>query len=636
MARVKKRKLSKKEEKAAHKADGFAIERENNLNLSERAKPVEKAKKIVSIPEIVSVKDLADRAGLAVTQVISALIKNGVLASINQTIDFETAAIVGDDLNLEIVHEKEGANRPVQQKEVHTTTNEADLEIRPPVVTVMGHVDHGKTTLLDKIRSAKVAEGESGGITQHISAYQVNLASTKNPDIKSRTITFLDTPGHAAFSRMREHGTTITDIVVLIVAADDGVMPQTAEVIEKAKSNNVPIIVAINKVDLPDADVMKVKQQLTEYELVPEEWGGKTVIVEISAKTGAGVDDLLEMILLQADLLEFKANPKDKAVGVIIESHMEVGRGAVALALVENGTIHQGEAVAIGRSYGRVRILENQSGKKIVSAGPSSPVRIAGLKSLPGFGDRLLAFDNEKEAKDAAMKDQRLHSTLHVATAKRVAGENGDEDKIELVQLNLVIKSDVVGSLEAIKKLISEIKSKEVSVQIISEGVGPISESDITLAIATGAEVIGFRVPVLMAARKIADKDKISLKTFDVIYELVDDIKATLSAALPPLIIEEELGRAKVLAIFRDDKKGVVVGGRIEDGRISSRDSVKILQDGNMKYSAKLSSLRQEKNEVKDCSVGTECGFGLPAGANVAVGDTLVAYKTIEKERTVE
>lgn len=631
MAKVLKRKLSKKEQKAAIKTADFREEKNVIENVTV------KAKKEVCIPPVVTVKDFAEIAGLPVTQVITVLMKSGVLATLNETIDFETAEIIGDDLGISVVPEEICGKLLSTKKEKKTETSK-NLVTRPPVVTIMGHVDHGKTTLLDNIRTAHVAAGESGGITQHISAYQVTLDKTKNKNIKNRTITFIDTPGHAAFSAMREHGTAITDIVVLIVAAEDGVMPQTIEVIEDAKMNNVPIIVAINKVDLPDSDIMKVKQQLSEHELVPEEWGGKTTMVEISAKTGEGVDDLLEIILLQTDLMDLKADPAEKAVGVVIESHIHKGAGAMALVLVENGTLRKGDPIAIGQSFGRVRILEDFAGRAIESAGPSFPARVAGLKSVPNFGNRLIAFDSEKEARENATKSERLAPTIRIATAKRISDNEKYENSSEeyLREYKVVLKADVNGSLEAIKKLFSEIKSEEISLTLISEGVGPISESDVTLAKAIRATVIGFRVKALGAAKKIADKEEVQIKTFDVIYELVDYVKNELSLLMKPEIIEEELGRGEILAIFRDDRKGFVAGGRVESGKISNGNEIKILQNNNEKYRAKILSLRKEKNEAREVESGTECGFSLPAGANIAVGDTFVAFKTIQKARTIQ
>ena len=630
MARPPKRKLSKKEQKAATKE---AIFNEANGISEAREEKVEVKKRKVELPSVVSVKDFADLANLPVTKVIGELMRNGILANINETIDFETAAIVGDDLGLLIVPaEKE---EKIQEIKEATVGDKKDLLPRPPVVTIMGHVDHGKTTLLDNIRKAHVVATESGGITQHISAYQVTLENPKDKSIKNRTITFIDTPGHAAFSAMREHGAAITDIVVLIVAAADGVMPQTKEVIEQAKLNNLPVIVAINKVDLPDADVMRVKQQLAEFELVPEEWGGKTVMVEISAKTGMGVDSLLEMILLQADMMDLKANPKEKAVGVVIESHMQKGAGAMALVLIENGTLLKGDPIAIGSSYGKVRILEDYTNKAIEKAGPSFPVRIAGLKSVPNFGDKLLAFSSEKDARDTAQRSQSLSAKVNVATAKKM--ENGlDQTGRAAIEYNIVIKCDVKGSLDAVKKMISEINSEEIQIKIISEGVGPISESDVTLARATSALVFGFSVKVLGAAKKIAESEKVSIKTFDIIYQLIDYLKESMSSLLPPQIIEEELGAGEILAIFRDDKKGFVAGGRVSSGKVSKGDSVKFFQDGHEKYRSEIVSLRKEKSEAKEVVSGTECGLGLPVGANVAVNDTFIVFKTVSKKRTIK
>ena len=630
MARPPKRKLSKKEQKAATKE---AVFNEANIGNENTEEKVEAKKRKVLLPAVISVKDFAEIANLPVTKIIGELMKNGILANINETVDFETASIIGDDLGIEIL--SAGVEEKTEELKEVTVGDQKNLVPRPPVVTIMGHVDHGKTTLLDNIRKAHVVDSESGGITQHISAYQVTLPNLKDKKIEHRTITFIDTPGHAAFSAMREHGAVITDIVVLIVSAGDGVMPQTKEVIEQAKTNNVPVIVAINKVDLPDADVMKTKQQLSEYELVPEEWGGKTVMVEISAKTGKGVEQLLEMISLQADMMDLKANPNEKAVGVVIESHMQKGAGAMALVLIENGTLYKCDPIAIGGSWGKVRILQDYTNKPIEKALPSFPVRIAGLKSVPNFGDKLLAFSSEKEAKDTAQKQISLSATVNIATAKKIehAGVETDRKQIEF---NIIIRCDVNGSLDAVKKMISEINSEEIQIKIISEGVGAITESDITLARATRSLVVGFRVKVLGAAKKLAESENISIKTFDIIYQLIDFLKENMSSLLPPEVIEEELGRGEVLAIFRDDRKGFVLGGRINSGKISMGDSVKIFQNDNEKYRADILSLRKEKSEAKEVESGTECGFGLPAGANVAVGDTFVAFKTVSNKRTIK
>ena len=593
---------------------------------------IEIKKKPISIPAVITVKAFAEKANLPVGVVISELMKNGILASINETIDFETASIIGEYLNYEVSLEEEVKKANATERVVSAPK---DLVERPPVVTIMGHVDHGKTTLLDTIRKEHVVLGESGGITQHISAYQVTLANAKNKDVKGKTITFIDTPGHAAFSAMREHGALITDIVVLIVAANDGVMPQTREIIENAISTNVPLIVAINKVDLPDADIMKAKQQLSDAGLLPEEWGGKTVMVEISAKTGLGVDALLEMILLQAEMMELKANPAEIAVGVVIESHMQKGAGAMATVLIENGTIRRGQPIAIGSSYGKVRILEDFASRTIDSAGPSTPVRIAGLKSMPNFGDRLLAFTDEKEARENAIKSEQFKPTVRIATARKIGAESGEEE-LQMHVLKLIIKCDVVGSLEAVKSSLADIVGEDYQIKIIADGVGTISESDITLARATGAQVLGFRVTMFGAAKRIADKEHVKFKLFPIIYEMIDYIKAEIVAILPPIVIEDEVGNGKVLGIFRDDKKGYVAGGMIESGHLTVGDEIKFFQAKNEKFRAKILSLRREKSEVKEIQSGSEGGFGLPIGSNVAVGDTFVAFKTSYKKRVID
>jgi len=593
-------------------------------------------KKSIEIPSIITVKDFADKLDVPVVEVISALMSSGVLATVNDSIDYETASIVALDFSFEVTPEKENeASKVAEEKEV---VNDKNLQSRSPVVTVMGHVDHGKTTLLDNIRKAHVTEGESGGITQHISAYQLTLTGSKKKEVNGKTITFIDTPGHAAFSAIRSHGTVITDIIVLIVAANDGVMPQTKEVIKQAEVNKVPIIVAINKTDLPDSDIQKTKQQLAELGLNPEDWGGKTVMVEVSATTGKGIDDLLEMIVLKADMMDLKASYEEDALGVVIESHMHKGAGALAVILIENGTLRRGDIVQVGSAWGRVRILEDFTENKIEEATPSMPVRIAGLKSLPDFGDKLIVLPSEKEAKEAALKSKKSKDKKNVATAKKIGIEDVAEDiksgKVD--ELNIVLKADVSGSLEAIKKSIYEIDTKEITLNIVSEGIGAISESDVSLAKATKAIVLGFRVLELFAAVKIASKDKILVKKYDVIYKLLDDLKGVLSGMLKPDIVEKELGKGKVLEIFRDDKKGLVAGGVLKDGKAEIGDEIKIFQDKDEKYRDKILSLRREKDEVKLVDAGQEFGFGLQAHAKISVGDKFVIFKTEEVERKID
>ncbi|MCX6812626.1 MAG: translation initiation factor IF-2 [Candidatus Berkelbacteria bacterium] len=613
----KKHKFSKKEQKAIESRPVFATAE------NQPAEKVEKKKIKVSVPEVVSVKDLADRSGLSVTEIISELIKNGVMANINENIDFETAGIIGDDLGLEIVSE-EIANDEITHEKI--VSEKKNLVSRPPVVTIMGHVDHGKTSLLDKIRESHVAAGESGGITQHISAYQIEIEN----EGKKRLITFIDTPGHSAFSAMRSHGAAIADIVVLIIAADDGVMPQTKEVIESAKLANVPIIVAINKTDLPNADTMKVRQQLSEYELIGEEWGGKTIIAEVSAKTGAGIEQLLEMIILQSDLMELSADPKALATGIVIESHIHRGAGALSTILIENGTLNLGDSVAVGAVFGRVRILENFISQPIKSAGPSTPVRVAGFKSVPEFGERLIAFENDKEAKIAADRFLERAKVRRFAGAKTIT-KGEEKEKV----LNIILRSDVVGSLEAIKKSLSELKHPDIKVKIISEGVGAISESDATMARSTSAIILGFRVAIAISAKKIIEKEKISAFEYKVIYELVDDVRAILEKMLPPIRSEIETGLAKIIADFRNDKKGVVVGVRVESGVLKKGDLLKIISGDVEVWRGQIESLRREKDQVSEVSSGTEAGVGLPVGAKYTISDKVVAFRVEETKQKI-
>lgn len=594
----------------------------------------EKAKRKIEIPSVLSVKDFAQKTGLSASEIISELFTNGVLATINDSIDYETAMIIGDDLGLEIILKEEDGVE-VDQKDRESIAGK-NLKPKPPVVTIMGHVDHGKTTLLDKIRQTHVADSESGGITQHISAYQVTLNKVNKKSIKTRTVTFVDTPGHAAFSALRSHGTVIADIVILIVSAEDGVMPQTVEVINQAKENRVPIIVAINKTDLPGANIEKVKKQLSEHELVAEEWGGNTVMATISAKTGEGVDELLEIILLQADLMELKANPNTEATGVVIESHIHKGIGPLAIVLVQNGTLKKCDPVQVGSTWGKIRIMENFAGKSIEEALPSTPVRVAGLCALPQFGDKLVVFNSEREAREAANSIDKKTTVTNISSAKKVLKAGEEENTDKKIELKVIIKADVVGSLKAVKKMITEIETGEAKIKIISEGVGAISESDVTLAESTGSIVYGFRVKTMMLATTIAEKSNVGINNYEIIYELIDDIKAKLSGLLPPLIREEEIGSGTLLAIFREDRKGIVVGAKLERGNAEKNQEIKLFQDENEKWRGKILSLRREKNEVKEISSGQEFGIGLTPSALAAVGDKFVIFNTVSEKQTIK
>lgn len=598
-----------------------------------KPKEVAKIADSVSIPPVITVKDLSDKTNVPAVKIISELMKNGVLAAINESIDFDTAAIVCDDLGVkcEPLSETEDNSNDT----THSDINQKNLVTRPAVVTIMGHVDHGKTTLLDTIRKAHVVDSESGGITQHISAYQVSLPDPSNPKEK-RSITFIDTPGHAAFSALRSHGTLITDIVVLIVAANDGIMPQTLEVIEQCKANKVPIIVAINKIDLPDADLMKIKKQLSDNGLMPEEWGGDTLVSEISAKSGQGVDGLLNAILVKSEMMDLKADPTQSAFGVVIESHMHKGAGPLALVLVENGTLRKGDAIQIGQTWGKVRILEDYNKTPIDEAGPSCPARIAGLRDIPNFGDHLITYSSEKEAKLASLKLNQ-NSTLKIATAKKLSetSEETGSDK-NICELNIIIKADVKGSLEAVKKLISEINTLELKLKVVGDGIGSVSESDVTLAKATKSYIYAFRVPVLISSEKVAEKEGVIVKKFQVIYELIDDIKRELTNILPTIYSDEVLAKGKVLAIFRNDKKAMVVGCILNDGRARVGESVRFIKAEGSIIQSSIASLRREKNQAEEINSGVEFGMSVDPGTEVKEGDTFEIFNKIKIERKIE
>lgn len=626
MARFQKRKLSKKESAAIKKQDIFNAE--NPKTPTTESIQVQKVKKQVEVPAVVSVKEFADILDQPVTTVISALMKNGVLANINENIDFLTAQIVGDDLGYEVV-EKSESSAIIQSVKPEATGK--NLTLRPPVVAVMGHVDHGKTSLLDKIQAANVAAGESGGITQHISAFQVEVVLKGK---ERKLITFIDTPGHEAFTTMRAHGASITDIVVLIVAADDGVMPQTIEVIEQAKSNNVPIIVAINKIDKPGADINKVKQQLIEHGLTSEEWGGDTIVVEISAKTGQGIDKLLEALALFSDLKEYKADADVKANGVVIESHMHKGSGPLAIVLVENGTLKKGDSIVVGKYWGRVRILSDSSQRPITEAKPSTPVRMAGINGLPTFGDRLLAVKNEKEAKEEAEKHREQAASDFVSAKKIVSDEN--KDQASTFDFNLVIKADVKGSLEAIKQSLSSINHPEINLQIVHEGIGAVSESDVNMAGTSKALLVAFRVAITGAAKRLAELEKVKTKSYDVIYDLIDEIKAEMSDLLPPERKEVETGKLRVLATFSFDRKKTIFGGLIESGELKRNDLIRILRGEKEVFAGKIEALRSGKEEAAEVGSGRECGVSVAGMIDVLKDDILTAYHIDEIKRSVD
>jgi translation initiation factor IF-2 len=590
-------------------------------------------KSAVKLPAVLTVKQLADTLNQPVTTVIGKLMGFGVLATINEDIDFDTAAIVADDFG--VLVEREESNAPaMKQKEM--LVKSAKLGVRPPVVTIMGHVDHGKTTLLDTIRKTNVAAKESGGITQHISSYQIEITPKNGGD--KRVITFLDTPGHSAFEAMRRHGAQITDLVVLVVAADDGVKPQTLEAINHARSMNVPIMVAINKIDKPDADIDRVKTQLAEHNLVPEDWGGKTITVPVSAAQGTGIEDMLELILLSTDIRDLKANFDVPAVGVVIESNLRPGIGPVATVLIQNGVIKLGDYVTMGEVSGRVRTLTDHRGKRVPEGTPSMPVELSGLSAVPHFGEQLAVFLTEKESKDAARR------FLRSQTAKRANQSAGSTLQVTAQKegqktiLNVVVKADTKGSLEAIRDSLTLMKNEDVEVRLVSDGVGDISEGDITMARTAKALVLGFHVRISAVVKTLADREKVTVSLYSVVYELFDAVRAVLAELMPFETLENQIGRLKILARFRDNRKNVVIGGQVQEGIMQPKQKVKILRGEQTIAEGVIISLRQGHDETKSVKTGSECGMELDLGEgkeNVKVGDIVYLYSLEEKKKSL-
>ncbi|MCL5407654.1 MAG: translation initiation factor IF-2 [Patescibacteria group bacterium] len=619
MARKKVRKLSKKEAKAEKKTTDSRAEFFEEKKV-ETAKTQER--EVVEIPSVLSVREFAEALKMPVTQVISKLVKNGVMATINELIDFDTMSIIADELGVDLKQEEEKKQTFESPKQT-----KKNLQTRPPVVTIMGHVDHGKTQLLDAIRHTDVIATESGGITQHIGAYQVNVGQKDKKTERQRVITFLDTPGHEAFSAMRAHGANITDVVVLVVAANDGVKPQTQEAYSHAKEAKVPIVVAINKIDLPDADVEKTKRQLADIGLLPEGWGGKTPMVEVSAKMHQNIDKLLEMIILVADLEDLKADPTLAAAGVVIESHMQAGMGPIATILVQEGTLHLGDPIVIGQTYGKIRIMENYLGKKIKEALPATPVRVAGLQDLPDFGDRFLAVENDKIAKELVKTKTIKRKVLSIGELSRDIREG------KVKELKIVLKADVAGSLEAIKNSLKNISTSEVKINVIHEGVGDVTESDVNMAVASEALVIGFRIKAQAEVMNLANREKIKISIYDIIYQLLDDLAAALSGLLEPEIIETEVGRLQVLAVFKISKNEKIIGGKVTTGKIENGAEVRIVRDRDNVGTGKITNLQQNKKDMSEVLEGFEAGLKVETSTKIQVGDSLECFRKEERIR---
>jgi len=626
----KKKRKKKKKEKIEEEVPFEELSEEEQL---QKLIEEEEKQKTVVIPEVISVREFAEKLGVEPNQLLQDLISLGKFVAINQPIDFETASKVAEKYGKVVKLEGEEEKEVALEKELmETPDREEDLKPRSPIVTVMGHVDHGKTTLLDYIRNTKVAEREAGGITQHIGASVVDVETSEG----KKRVVFLDTPGHEAFTAMRARGAQVTDIAVLVVAADDGVMPQTVEAINHAKAAGVPIIVAINKIDKPEANPDRVKQELTQHGLIPEDWGGDTIMVPVSAKTGEGVDELLEMLALQAELMELKANPNKPARGVVLEAKLDKKRGPVATFLVQNGTLKVGDAVVAGLYAGKIRAMFDDKGKQVKEAGPSMPVEVLGLDGVPLAGDKFYVVKDEKTARKIAEKRQELARESALEKEKRVSLEElfSQMQAGEVKELNIVLKADAQGSIEAIRKSLEELSNDEVKVKIIHAGVGPITENDVMLAAASNAIVIGFNVRPDSAARKAAEKEKIDLRTYRVIYDIVDEVKKAMQGLLAPEEKEVYLGSAEVRATFKVPKVGTVAGCYVKDGVIRRNANVRLVRDGVVIYDGKIASLKRFKDDVKEVPAGYECGVGLENFNDIKVGDVIECYtfEKVEKE----
>ena len=583
----------------------------------------------IEVQDMVTVGELAEKLAIPVTRLIAELMKNGVMATVNERIDFDTAQIIVGELGLDVELAKKAITTELPTRH-RAEIDDATAKPRPPVVAVMGHVDHGKTSLLDAIRSADVVKGEAGGITQHISAYLVVH--------KGRMITFLDTPGHEAFAALREHGAMLTDLVIIVVAADDGIKPQTLEAIRFARKAGVKIVVAITKVDKPEADANRIKQQLAEQELLPEEWGGDTIILEVSAKTGKGLPELLDMVLLVADVEELRATYDQPATGLIIESHMEQGRGPVAEALVEQGTLKVGDFVVAGTTYAKVRNLDSTSGKPLKEATPSMPIVIAGFKALPEFGDPFTVVRDEKKARqlaaDAAHDRQNKGGHLEIGSNELIRLINRSN---EVNELNILVKADVQGSLTSVIDSLKTLDNEEVAVRIVGTGVGPIGENDVRMAATSKAILYGFHVEVPSGAKQLANRDKVDIRLFKVIYELIDDAKEELTKLLAPEIVETDLGRLIVRGIFKITKTEVICGGEVTKGKLTVPALAKVRRGDEELAEVEVTNLKRGPQDAKEILEGEMCGLSFKSKSRVDLqeGDIIELFTRELKDRSL-
>lgn len=590
-------------------------------------KPAQAVNRDVVIGETITVGELANKMAVKGSQVIKAMMKLGAMATINQVIDQETAQLVAEEMGHKVILRRENE---LEEAVMSDRDTGAAAEPRAPVVTIMGHVDHGKTSLLDYIRSTKVASGEAGGITQHIGAYHV--------ETDNGMITFLDTPGHAAFTSMRARGAQATDIVVLVVAADDGVMPQTIEAIQHAKAAQVPVVVAVNKIDKPEADMDRVKNELSQYGVMPEEWGGEAQFIPVSAKVGTGIDDLLNAILLQAEVLELKAVRNGMASGAVIESFLDKGRGPVATVLVREGTLHKGDIVLCGFEYGRVRAMRDELGREVLEAGPSIPVEILGLSGVPAAGDEVTVVRDEKKAREVALYRQGKFREVKLARQQKSKLENmfANMTEGEVHEVNIVLKADVQGSVEAISDSLLKLSTDEVKVKIIGSGVGGITETDATLAAASNAILVGFNVRADASARKVIEAESLDLRYYSVIYNLIDEVKAAMSGMLSPELKQQIIGLAEVRDVFKSPKFGAIAGCMVTEGIIKRHNPIRVLRDNVVIYEGELESLRRFKDDVNEVRNGMECGIGVKNYNDVRVGDMIEVFEIIEIQRSID
>jgi translation initiation factor IF-2 len=607
---IKKRKKKERQEKEEKKIE-----------------QIEREKKKIKVAEFITVNELANIIGVPASEIIKKCLNLGLVVSINQRLDFDTITLIASDYGFEVERAEEYLEDIIEEE----PDRPEDLEPRPPVVTIMGHVDHGKTTLLDYIRQSNIVAGEAGGITQHIGAYQVTLPNGKQ-------ITFIDTPGHEAFTAMRARGAQVTDIVVLVVAADDAVMPQTVEAINHALAANVPIIVAINKIDKPEANPDKIKQQLAERGILVEDWGGKYQCVEISAKYGKNVDLLLEKILLEAEIMDLKANPKKKARGVVIESKLDKGRGPIGTVLVQNGTLKIGDPFVAGTTFGRVRAMFDERGNRVEVAKPSTPVQVIGFDNLPEAGDSFVVVEDEKTAREIANRRSQLKREQRFRQSRAVSldklSEQIKEGKVK--ELPIIIKADVNGSVEALSDSLMKISNEEVKVRIIHRAVGAISESDVLLAQASGAIIIGFNVRPTSAAKKLAESENVEIRLYNIIYNVINDVKSALEGMLEPEKREEILGTAEVRETFKIAKVGTVAGCFVTEGKILRNARARLIRNGIVIYDGKIASLKRFKDDVKEVEAGLECGIALENYNDIKVGDIIEAYNILEVKRKLE